>query len=387
MEDNNSDGILKSVALSDIHEESAPFQHQQHLGYSSPDNKFRSASSLDFFGSGSRKHAFSPPYELKDHYELNQSPDAMFPVLVQDKITKLSARFRKRASSPLQADTFESTVEESMEEYEMDKHVLPKLKIFADEEEFNVKKTNLPRFRGRRELFNGSLNRCKSLDTNNLLLDQVQEAKNEEDLNPGLERNRKMTWSIFHDKNEFNKEVKRRGSFGFSSENRYKKFSLQSANSKDTIVEEQERRVLPSLHSPFSLLGQFNLSSANNSSHGSLHGSYHNSPKFKLKVDEIDFLEKDKKLEEEENEYEDIEMILEEAEEKNVAYQDNREFQVAMHKLHEEKQFMKKVIKGDVIGENEAALNNYNSDKEYMVMKSEPIQEENEEELKQEVNK
>lgn len=44
----------------------------------------------------------------------------MFPVLVQDKITKLSARFRKRASSPLQHDTFESTVEESIEEDEVD---------------------------------------------------------------------------------------------------------------------------------------------------------------------------------------------------------------------------------------------------------------------------
>jgi hypothetical protein len=384
MDHNNSEATLPSGALSSTQNEPSTL-HSEHLyqpGYHSPDHKFRSASGHDFFGSGPKRLAFSPPYELKDLNELNQSPDAMFPILVQDKFTKLSARFRKRASSPLQHDTFESTVEESIEEDEMDKHTLPKFKIFADEEEFNVKNTNLPRFRGRREFFSGNLNRCKSLDTNNLLLDQVQEAKIEEDLNPGLERNRKMTWNIFHDKNEFNKEPKRRGSVGFSSENRYKKFSLQSANSKDTIVEEQERRILPNLHSPFSFLGQINLSSANSSSHGSLHGSYHNSPKFKLKVDEIDIMEKDKKFEEE-NEYEDIEMILEEAEEKHLAYQDNREFQAAMHKLHEEKEFMKKVIKGDVIGEDEATY----GEKDYMYMKSETIQEENEDELKPETGK
>jgi len=40
-----------------------------------------------------------------------------------------------------------------------------------------------------------------------------------------------------------------------------------------------------------------------------------------------------------------------------------------------------------VIGEDEAALNNFNAEKDYMYMKSDPIQEENEDELKPETGK
>lgn len=199
------------------------------------------------------------------------------------------------------------------------------MRIFADEEEFNVKTTHLPKFRGRREVYGGSFDRCKSLDTDNLPLDKVQEDKNEDDLKFEHQRSRRTTWNVFQDLNEFNSDRKRRASFGLTGENRYKKFSLQSASSKDTIVEEQEKKTGPFMQPTLLFLGQANPSSTN-SSCGSHHGSYHSSPRFKLKVDELDFKQKDKN-EEDENEYEEIEMILEEAEEKNLECQESKEFQ------------------------------------------------------------
>jgi len=348
---------------------------------STPDTKLRFSKNLENYGSLPRRFNLSPPYDHKEYFDITQSPDAMFPILVEDRISKMSAKFKKRASSPVQHETMESLAEEVVEENEGEKQVFKRLRIFSDEEEFNVKTTHLPKPRGRREFYDKTFHRCKSLDTNNLPLDKVQEDKNEEEINKGFERSKKTTWSMLHDLNEFNQDSKRRGSFGFSNENRYKKFSLQSASPKETIIEEQEKRVLPSLQSSLLFLGPVNPSSTNSSFNGSYHGSYHSSPRFKLKVDEIDIKEKDKKLEDD-NEYEDIEMILEEAEEKHSEYQDNREFQNAMHKLQEEKEFMKKVIKGDIIGENEVILNNLNGEKEYMFMESEPIQEENEEDTK-----
>jgi hypothetical protein len=202
----------------------------------------------------------------------------------------------------------------------------------SDEEEFNVKKTHLPKFRGRREVYGGNLDRCRSLDTDNLPLDRVQEVKNEDNLNFVLEKGRKVLWNMVHDLNEFNVKPKRRGSIGILSDTKYKKFSLQSTTSKDTIVEEQEKRTCPVLNSSLLFLNQLNASSTNSSYHGSHHGSYHSSPRFKLKVDEIDIKdqEKEKKQEgeKEDKEFEDIEMILEEAEDKNLEIVMNKDFQI-----------------------------------------------------------
>lgn len=340
--------------------------------------------SPDSSARGHKKFNALSPYERKEYYDIVQHPDAMFPVLVQDRITKLSAKFRQRASSPGQQEQIDSPVEETTEEYEEETQTFKRLRIFEDEEEFNVKKTHLPKFRGRREVYGGSFDRCKSLDTDNLPLDRVQEDKNEDDLRFENQRNRKMTWNVVQDLNEFNSEKKRRGSFGLVNEGRYKKFSLQNANSKDTIVEEQEKRNVPFFQPPLLFLGQPNPSSTN-SSCGSYHGSLHSSPRFKLKVDELDIKEKDKK-DEDENEYEEIEMILEEAEEKNLECQENKEFQNAKHKLQAEKEFMEKVLKGDLIDGSDAVVNPLHTEKEYVFMKNEPIQEEAEEEIKNEAN-
>jgi len=73
--------------------------------------------SSENLGSVPRRFALSPPYDHKEYYDFTQSPDAMFPILVEDRITKLSTKFKKRASSPYQ-ETMESLAEEEIEENE-----------------------------------------------------------------------------------------------------------------------------------------------------------------------------------------------------------------------------------------------------------------------------
>jgi hypothetical protein len=79
-----------------------------HLIIYSPDN-----SAFSF------KKSPSIPYDRKENYDLNQNADAMFPVLVPDRVMKMKAQFKRRASSPEHNDMIDSPVQETVEENEV----------------------------------------------------------------------------------------------------------------------------------------------------------------------------------------------------------------------------------------------------------------------------
>jgi len=200
--------------------------------------------------------------------------------------------------------------------------------VIADGEEFLGIKSHADRFRGREVRYNKDFNRCRSLEASLLPLDSVLEDKNEEDLNIFRQR-RKLNSVKMEDLNEFNRHDR------FVSERRTeRKLSMHVAVSNNVIIEEQENKVLPHFVSVF----------APHSGNGSRRGSLLASPGPKLKVDEIDFMEKKAENKDEDSEENQID-IIEELDEKNAQLDDNKEYQAAKAKLNEEREFIKKVVK------------------------------------------
>jgi hypothetical protein len=289
-------------------------------------------------------------------------PNARFPILVQDKIAKLKSKM-KAIEEKKDNESTDSPVTEEKEEFETDLHFLKKLPLVADGEEFNMKKTHIHKFKGREDIFNKDLNRCRSLETSFLPLDSVQEDKDEEELNAFKQR-RKLEGLTIGDLNEFNQHEK-------TPEKKTKRrYSLQLPMLQDSIQEEQEHGFIPHFHVGFVYYAGLL------SSH---HGSMHSSPGPLLKVDEIDF--KDKKLKSKEgDEDEEIDPIIEETEEKNKQLvEDNKEYQLAKHKLITEKEFLKKIEKGEMIDQNDSILSKLSTEREYIYIGSDVIQEVNEE--------
>jgi len=183
----------------------------------------------------------------------------------------------------------------------------------------------------------------------------------------------------FFDMNEFNKKeqmkprkndpVEIERSMSDKKYHHLRRFSLH-INDKETIVEDlimeniqnKEIRELPLMF--------LSNTSSNTSSH-------HSSPRFKLKVDELDLASSSKKFLDTFSF--DDEPILEAtpAEEGK----ENKFLQAAKMKLMREGEFMKKVIKGEFIEEaDNIRANLMDLDKEYTNLQSEPIQEEAEDE-------
>jgi len=146
------------------------------------------------------------------------------------------------------------------------------------------------------------------------------------------------------------------------SEKKYpRKFSLHIGNNaimEDLVQENKEIRELP--------LTFLSGTSSNTSSH-------HSSPRFKLKVDELDNY-KDKKL----FEPEDQETIVEETPQEEVT--EHKLLQAAKSKLNNEKEFIKKFIQAELSDEQDHVRSN--GDHEFTSRRNETIQEEGIEEEK-----
>jgi hypothetical protein len=284
----------------------------------------------------------------------NQNKESdRFPILVLDKIQKSKSKARRQSLKD--SEILDDTVTEEGEELEGEKHFLKKLPAIADGEGF-MKKTHIDRFAEREEIFsNKTLKRCGSLETSFLPLDSVEEDKNEEELK-AFKTRRSIKNLHLRDFNEFNQTEK-----SLSERKDFKSHSSQLQLSEGIILEEQENKVLP--HFPIYL-------SANSSRRGSI------CTPVKLKVDEIDFLEK--KLEGRDDDSDDetrIDTIIEEIEEKNAQVEDNKEYQVAKHKLDGEREFLKKVLKGEMIDECDSVLSKISLEREFTYIGSDVIQE------------
>jgi len=276
--------------------------------------------------------------ELTDIGASANDTDARFPNLVHNKFGKLKIRFRESEEKSKDSDLFiESPVAEEQEELEGEHHFFKKVPLFEDAEEFNTKKTHINKPRSRDEFFSS-----KSVDASYLPLGSVEEDNNEEELN-AFKLRKKLEDINVADLNEFNQNDKTP-----SHERRRRKWSLQ-ISTHDSILEEKEDPVIPHL----------------NYTYGS-QGSLHNSPGTnKLKVDELDFLEKKNKARDEEDDS-DIDPIIEEAEERiRQIVDENKEYQAAKLKMNEEREFVKKVLKGEMKNENDAVLSKMGSEREY----------------------
>lgn len=290
--------------------------------------------------------------------------DAHFPNLVQDKLSKLRSRRTAKTNSSFADSDNDLPVTEEADELE-ERRFLKKLPIVEDAQEFNSKVKFYSRIRGREKEIPV---RGKSMDTKHLPLDRVQESKFEDDLKP-LD-SKKKHWSVIKDLNEFNTD--RKSSQTYSS----KRFSLPFENS--IVEEKQEKKKIHQILSPL-FAGTFTASnSLHGSNHGSHHSSLHNSPRFKLKVDEID--KKERKFDSDEGSDSDsIEPIEEEVLQATNGYEDNQMYMAAKHKMLEEKEFMKKIIKSEPVDEVVLMSNLANEmEAACSVNVNEPIQEENE---------
>jgi hypothetical protein len=276
-------------------------------------------------------------------------------VLAKAKKSKSKVKVQSLKDNEILDDT---VTEEGEEEQERETHFLKKLPAVADTEGFNAKKTHIDRFAEREEMFtNKSLKRCGSLETCYLPLGSVEEDKNEEEMN-AFKNRRSIKNLQLRDFNEFNQKER-----SFSEWKDSKSHSSQLKISKDIIMEEQYNKVLPHFQTHLS---------TNSSRRGSLLGT-----PAKLKVDEIDFW--DKKFEGRDDDSDDdesrIDTIIEEIEEKNTQIEEIKEFQVAKHKLNEEREFWKKVLKGEMIDENDSALSRISLEREFAYIGSDVIQE------------
>jgi len=286
--------------------------------------------------------------ELTDIAACANDTDAKFPILCQDKVTKIKSKIRSMEDQEVE-ELIEEPVKEEREELEKEHHFFKKLPVVEDAEEFNIKKTHLrSHIRGRDLLLNKSMNRCKSVDTLHLPLDSVKEAKNEEEGNNAFKERKKIEDLNMQDLNEFNKADKSN-----SERKNPRRYSLPYASLQDSIQEEKENNFVPQRLSIFARKES--------------HSSHHSSPCNKLKVDEIDFMEKKTLKDIEENDLEEVIPIQEVAEERNVEFvEDNKEYQAAKQKMNEEREFTKKVLKGEMINENEAVLSKMGpEEKEY----------------------
>lgn len=302
-----------------------------YLSKYNEDSQLSTSFSSDSSNTGSRTPSLTAHSDGKE--------DTRFPILIPHKLKGKSSSKKVLSAGLRDSEILDTPVAEEGEELEVEKEFLKKLPVIDDGEEFIGMKSHADRFRGREVRFNKDLNRCRSLEASFLPLDSVTEDKNEEDLN--LFRQRKKLNSVkMEDLNEFNRHDR-----FFPPERRTERKLSMNIVSNNVIMEEQENKIMPHFVSVF----------ASHSGNGSRRGSLLASPGPKLKVDEIDFMEQKGDAKDEDSDDDEID-IIEEIEEKNTQMEDNKEYQAAKAKLNDEIDFIKKVVKGDLIDEGETGL-------------------------------